>query len=369
MKKWSKYGLWGLCLLLLVTCQQVVDLDAPIQGGQLVVFGRISNSTQGNYVSVHRTSYSGQEPDPVVNARVFVTGSAGFEEELIMGDSGIYELRRNDITGTVGEEYTLRVTMGTMEYTTAPQKILPMVGTDSISWELDVFETITSAGELIREDVVNVFVSTRFDELPESFYLRWDTEEAYTYLGTYLPANWFPPGAPPPQCYVVNELNEQEVFLHNGAVNRASYIPPQHLITRRVDKTFQAKHYFNFIKSSISQETYTYWSRLDGVVNRQGSIFDVPPAAVEGNIISNTGETVLGYFEAVSIDTSRVFLTHNDVPIWAFDECVKKGDGLAEMYTVPMGCRQCLIDRGIVEPHCFNCNVLRGSSYTRPSYF
>ena len=165
------------------------------------------------------------------------------------------------------------------------------------------------------------------------------------------------------------ELNEQEVFLHNGAVNRASYIPPQHMITRRVDKTFQAKHYFNFIKSSISQEAYTYWSKLDGIVNRQGSIFDVPPAAVEGNIISNTGEVVLGFFEAISVDTSRVFLTHNDVPIWAYDECLKKGDGLAEMYTVPMGCVSCLLERGIVEPHCLNCNILPGSSYNRPSYF
>ncbi len=356
-------------LLILSACSEVIDISVKQADGQLIISGRVSNSTEGNYVSVHRTGVLGRPPEPVVNAQVTIISGSGETQRLIAADSGFYKFSDTAFRGQVGEDYQLEVQLNGQVYYTETQAMPRLYGRDSLYFELTKTETISSQGVLIQDDVLELYIDTEFSELPEEFYIRWDLEEAYTYLGTYLPASHFPPSGGQIQCYVTNRLNEQKMFLHNGERNRARFINKQHLFSRPIDKSFQALHYFNVIRSSMSQRTHRYWFELDQVVNRQGSIFDVAPAGVRGNILSDEDEEVLGYFEVVSLDTTRLAVTRNDVPLFFFDECVKRGEDYAELFTVPLGCRQCLIDEGIVEPQCLNCAVLPGSSWTRPSYF
>ena len=364
--------LWAalaLPLLLLWQCAQPVDLPVAQEGAQMIIFGHISNGTEGNFVSVHKTAAQGQPPTPILSARVFIESESGEVRRLVAADSGRYVFDGFQSGGTIGQSYALRVELGSRTFTTTLQEMPRLYGRDSMYFELSKEESISTEGVLTSSDVVDVYATTTFDELPEEFYIRWDLEEAYTYLGTYLPASHFPPGGGQVQCYVINRLNEQEIFLHNGAANRAPVIPGKLFHRRLFDKSFQAKHYFNLIRSSLSKDAHRYWSQLDLVSNREGSIFDVPPAGVRGNIESSAGDEVLGYFEVVSLDTTRLLLTHNDVPFFFFDECVKRGEDFAALFTVPRGCVSCLIEQGIVELYCLNCNVLPGSSYQRPSYF
>ena len=358
-----------LVLFVAIGCSEVIDLEAEQQGGQLMVFGRISNGTEGNYVSVFRTGEAGHRPQPVEGARVFIEGSDGLSEELIRSDSGIYTFSRRDIQGQIGESYSLQVQVGNERLQVAAQEMPPKVGTDSLFWDLQEVETISDVGVRTTEEAVQVYVSTRFDELPEQFYLRWDIEEAYTYLGTFLPESHFNPQPPQPQCFVITNLNPQIIHVYSGVENRARVIPRQHLVSRRIDKSFQNKHYFNVIKANLSKEAYTFWDRLDKVSNLQGTIFDVAPAPIPGNVISDSGKEVLGFFEVVSLDTTRLLLTHNDVPLFFFDQCVKRGDDWLDLFTVPRNCVQCLIDEGLLDPSCINCYVLPGSSAVRPHYF
>ena len=370
MKRNRPYLCYLLVLISLFACSEVIDLDISENGGQLVVFGRLSNSNVGNYVSVQRTDVLGKQPVPVFGAQVSITSGAGDTEVLIEGDSGVYELPGNLLIREPGQSFVLNIEVGSKSYHTAAQVMPENYGEDFLSWELTKNTDISSAGVAVEEDVINVYGRTEFGQLPDEFYLRWDIEEAYTYLGTFLPLNHFPLSGGQVQCYVVGDLNEQRIFLHNGEQNRATSIPDQLFVSRRVDKSFQTLHYFNLIRASLSEEAYDYWSRLDGIVNRQGSIFDVPPAAVPGNVMAGAGdETVLGFFEVISVDTTRLALTRRDVPVFIFDECEKRGEEFLELFTVPRDCRQCLIDEGIVEPACLRCDVLPGSSATRPSYF
>ncbi|GAB5524098.1 MAG: hypothetical protein Roseis2KO_19700 [Roseivirga sp.] len=356
-------------LLVLLACSEVIDIPVTESGGQLIISGRVSNSTEGNYVSVHRTGVLGRPPEPVMNAEVMITDGTGDVQKLITADSGFYKFRTSGFSGQMGEVYRLEVRLNGQTYYTKAQAMPPLYGHDSLYFELTKTETISTQGVLVEDDVLKVYMDTQFENTPEEFYVRWDLEEAYTYLGTFLPASHFPPSGGQVQCYVTNRLNEQKVFLHNGKVNKAQSIPGQHLFSRPIDKSFQALHYFNVIRSSLSNDAHRYWSQLDRVVNRQGSIFDAAPAAIRGNVISDLDEEVLGYFEVVSVDTTRLAVTRNDVPLFFFDECLKRGDDFLRLFTVPVGCVQCLIDQGIVAPQCLDCNVLPGSSYIRPSYF
>lgn len=363
-----------LCYLLVIgslfTCSEVIDLDIEQGSEQLIVFGRLSNSNVGNYVSVHRTGVLGRQPAPVFGAQVSITNGLGDTELLIEGDSGIYELPGDVLVRRPGESYFLEVRVRDKTYSTAPQVMPENYGQDFLSWESIVNTDISSGGVAVDEDVVNVYGRTEFDDLPDEFYLRWDIEEAYTYLGTFLPMNHFPRSGGQVQCFVENDLNEQRIFLHNGQENRATTISEQLFVSRRIDKSFQTRHYFNLIRSSLTKEAHEYWSQLDVIVNRQGSIFDVPPAPVEGNVIAQAGdETVLGFFEVISVDTTRLVLTRRDIPVFIFDDCERRGERFLELFTVPRDCRQCLIDEGIVAPSCLLCGVLPGSSRNRPSYF
>jgi len=358
-----------ILLLAVFACSEPIDLSTDESGGQLIIFGRVTNGTFGNFVNVSRTGEAGEAPVPVSGARVSIVNGQGQTLDLIERDLGNFEIPGGIAFGEVGESYALNVTLLGKTYRTRPQILPPNYGKETMSWELRQVETISSAGVSVIEDVASISSQTDFDELPDEFYLRWDIEEAYTYLGTWLPLSHFPRSGGQVQCYVVSDLNEQRVFLHNGAENRATTIPDRVFVDRRIDKSFQTLHYFNLIRSSINKETYDYWSKLNLIVNRQGSIFDVPPAPLPGNILAEDDEEVLGFFEVVYADTTRLPLTRRDVPVFIFDECEKRGEDFLELFTVPRDCRQCLIDRGIVDESCLNCFAVPGGGYTRPSYF
>lgn len=370
MKKLRFHTILFLLLACLFTCSEPIDLATGQTGGQLIIFGRITNGTFGNFVSVSRTGEAGEQPQPQSGAQVRIFNGRGDFLNLTEREVGKYEFRDpNQIFGEVGETYALEVQIAGKTYTTRPQPLPRNIGRDIMSWELRQVENISTAGVSVVEDVATISARTEFDELPDEFYLRWDIEESYTYLGTWLPLSHFPLNGGAVQCYVINDLNEQRVFLHNGAENRATTIPERVYVDRRIDKSFQTLHYFNLIKSSMSKETHEYWEKLDLIVNRQGSIFDVPPAPLPGNILTEDSEEVLGFFEVVYADTTRLALTRRDVPVFIFDECEKRGEAFRELFTVPRDCRRCVADEGIADESCLYCGVLPGSSYTRPSYF
>ena len=140
--------------------------------------------------------------------------------------------------------------------------------------------------------------------------------------------------------------------------------------TRPIDRSFGVKHYFNLIQSAINKETFDYWSRVNSLTTRQGSIFDTPPAPIPGNIKSeDPNEQVFGFFEVADVDTTRMFLTNNDILVWWDDPCELNGPEWLPVFSVPFECVPCLIEERIVEETCIYCSRLPNSSLRRPVYF
>jgi hypothetical protein len=61
---------------------------------------------------------------------------------------------------------------------------------------------------------------------------------------------------------------------------------------------------------SLNQDEYYYWEKLQRLTENVGSLYDVTPFSVEGNIfnIDNPDEKVLGYFSVSSVSTKRLFI-------------------------------------------------------------
>lgn len=360
------------CILLLVfSCSEVIELKDNTEGGQVIIYGRISNSTQANEVIISRARGASSAPLPIEGAIVKISDNTGAEEFLQETSPGHYALERSVISGQFGNSYRLEADIGGQIYSTEFQELMPILSQDEMRYEIGVERDITSSGATVTDDVVRVFVnSTLPDDLPEEFYMRWEIEEAYTVLTAFFPIFWFPRSAPPQdQCFIVNKLGADEIYLLDGTEIRRSELRNRELITRKIDRSFQNKHYFNLIQSRVSKENFDYWEKIRTLTITNGSIFDQVVGPLKGNIKStDPSEDVFGFFEVVGIDTARLLMTNNDIPVFFRDPCVFQGDLVLPLLTVPFDCFECLIQRKIVDPECAFCSAVPNNS-PRPSYF
>ena len=360
-----------LSLLMLFACSQVIDLPVDQGGGNVVIYGRITDGTFGNVVSVARTTDQGGMPEMLSGAVVKVVSEDGDEAYYLEGwrEPGVYRLSESDFRGQVGKAYHLEIEVLGKRYFTDPQVMPEVLGEDRLSWELVKERDISDTGTSVYRDVVKIYGETSFSELPEEFYVRWGIEETYTILGMVLPRSWFPRYTPQ-QCYIINNLSEQKAFLLDGTKIRNQELGKRLFATRPIDRSFAVKHFFNLIQSAINKETHDYWAKVNSLTVREGSIFDTPPAPVPGNIKSeNPDEEVFGFFEVVDVDTARMFMTNNDIRVWWDDPCELNGPEWLPVFTVPFECIPCLIEERIVEETCVYCSRLPNSTLRRPVYF
>jgi len=358
-----------LSAILFTQCAEVIDLNNETSGGQLVIAGRITNGGMGNTVEITRTLPEMQAPELISGALVKVIDENGAEEAYVEISPGQYVLNRDVVQGRVGGVYHLQVQLNDKTYTSSMQQMMPILARDELRFELDVQEDITSTGTAISSDVVRIFANSTLDVLPEEFYIRWLMEESYTVTGVELPRSRFPRYTPQ-TCYIINELSSQDIFLVDGSEIRNVNLNNREVAVRPVDFSFKTKHYFNIIQLGLNKETHEYWQTLQSITTRQGSIFDTPPAPVPGNFTSSEpSEEVLGFFEASSIDTTRLLMTNNDIPLFFLDPCQTDREDFFKILRLPFECISCLIEEKIIEAECIFCNLLPNSTGVRPSYF
>ncbi len=359
-----------LLVLCFVSCSEVIELKNNSEGGQVVIYGRISNSTQANEVIISRSRGATTAPLPIEGAIVKIIDNAGAEELLVEEAPGRYVLIGDRISGEFGQSYRLEVTVNNKLYTTEFQELMPVIAQDEMRYEIGVERDITSTGTEVSEDVVSIFFDSNLPtELPDEFFIRWEVEEAYSVLTAFLPAFWFPGGSSQRSCIIINKLGADNIFLLDGREIRTSELRNRKLISRRIDRTFSNKHYFNLIQSSVSQENHEYWQDLRTLTITNGSIFDPVVGPLKGNIqSSNPEEDVFGFFEVIGIDTTRLLMTNNDIPVFFEDPCKFIGDKVIPLLTVPFGCVECLIQRKLIDPGCLSCSAIPNNA-VRPSYF
>ncbi|MBO3698980.1 DUF4249 family protein [Roseivirga sp. E12] len=351
-------------------CSEVIELKDETVGGQVIIYGRISNSTQANEVVISRAGRASTAPTPIEGASVKIIDDNGLEEVLVEGEPGHYTLERRIISGEPGKSYRLEANINGAIYSTDFQELMPVISQDEMRYEIGVEKDITSSGAAVEEDVVRLFVNSDLpDDLPDRFFVRWEMEEVYSVLTGNFPAFWFPIAPDQGQCFVTHKLGAEEIFLLDGRNIRRSDLRNRELITRRIDRSFQNKHYFNLIQSRVSEENFDYWENVRTLTITNGSIFDPIVGPLTGNIKSeDPGEEVFGFFEVVGIDTTRLLMTNNDIPVFFHDPCNFQGDNIVPLLTVPFGCFQCLIDQKLIDPACAFCSEVPNNG-PRPSYF
>lgn len=328
-------------------CISPVDFDVENIGGRLVVSGRISTMKGRSYVEVGKTSSKERLPEPVSGAIVRVTDETGTTSSFFEKSPGVYRL---DTEGIPGRTYHLTVLYDDRTYQSTPEILMEYVSSDSISYSFRSETNADPGGIQTAGTFIDLFAHGSSPINLESI-IRWETEEVYVILPTATPGS----GPPPSPCYITQNADPQRIAMLNRTNLLSNEIKDHRIASRVLDQSFHTRHYFNVYHSSITQEAYDYWRKVDVVANQNGTIFSQPPAEVVGNLrnIDDSNEKVIGYFQTSNETMYRFYLLQSDLPIVLLRYC--EFDDWREPSSYPSECGGCLI--------------VRNSSYDRPEWF
>lgn len=323
-------------------CIDLIELEGTRQPGQLVISGRVSNSKGPHIVHISRSAESDRVSLPLGRVRVKVVDEFGQEGIFNEQWEGRYVLEPNRMQFITGRSYFLDVELPDgSRYRSQPERLPSIEGSLSIRNEFSADTRFAL-----------VYGDTETSPTDSAFFLKWDIEELFEFVPTDFPD---PFGSIPPNCYVFT-YPQQRVLVFDGGINPTQEIKDQLIIKRRLDWTFFSRHMFSVYLSALNENAYDYWKKVDLLIQRNGSIFDPPPAAVPGNLynVNDPEEVVLGFFEASSmLDTARVMVLRGELPFDPLPYC--EYDRTTPIDRYPDG--------------CVNCLELKNSSLNRPGYF
>ncbi len=344
-----------LLMLLLVGflggCIDQISFDSEKSEGQLVVNGKIYDGPGPYYLQLGMTTTENTLPVPETGAEITIFNDEGEQDYYIETETaGRYILPGNIISGKRGGAYHIKIELQDgRTFSSIPETIPMHTGSDEVILEPGIYEHQPTRGNVVESEGIYIYANTQIPEHQDPLFLKWDLESLYLFRETQPTS----PVAPAPNtCYVTDPINPQSISLYSTRESGSGAIERQFLgIKGIIPEQFYIRHYVNLMVSSVTERRYHYWQKVDDAINQTGTIFDVPPATIPGNIQNEDGDLTeaFGYFEASAIDTSRTFIIKSDLETYIQNPC-------------PQG----------FNPNspsaCDNCLELENSTLERPPY-
>ncbi|MEO0552483.1 MAG: DUF4249 family protein [Bacteroidota bacterium] len=343
-----------IATVLISGCIEEIDLDITRTSGQLVVFGNVNTSELPQRVQLLRTSGIENRINPVFAAELKLIDEFGNEGCFTAAENGYYNFQLSSINVVPGRSYYLEIRLLSGEIYRSRLTQVPTVTATTVSSSQYTQQTVLSSQQVeVDINIIQIVGETDIDDVSNPFYLRWEVDQTFRLNPTDFPD---PFNTVPPPCYIIRGADPQRVNLFNGENITSTSLVRRVLAEREIDYSFVNKHIFTTVTHTINEDAYNFWSQVDELINSTGSIFDVPPATILGNIynIEDEEERVLGFFELSNTTFDRFTGFQNDVP-----------------FSVPE--TECEFDpnilRGQYPGYCLSCDFFEGGSTVRPDYF
>ncbi len=357
----SRVSSFLLLFLGLTACVEPITFDQEEAASYLVVDGLILPGTSPLSVRLTRSSAFGTFRQPVTGAQLMLYDEAGQYEcyEEVETEPGLYHLQPALITVETGSGYFIEIILKDESvYRSMLEIVPPLLSPDSLSYDITTEVVTDPTGAVQERNFINMYVHSPLPSTSEAVYLRWQVSEAYSFMDlTCHPLD------NSETCYFDKGISEpQNLLLFSNEDTDAHYLTKFPLISQVLFPTleYEGRHYFNVHQYAITQQAFQYWKDVEQVLSIGGTLFDPPPAGIQGNIYNTAddSELVLGYVGAASVDTIRFFTLPTDIrPYFNFrDFCLGKTFG-APHGDDPVGC-------------CF-CNLLEVNDQpiARPAYW
>jgi hypothetical protein len=309
----------GVCSLMILRCAKPYEAESFDFERVVVVDGQISDELKKHRVILSHTTPIGEsKADPLSGAEVWVEEGSGTKIEFQEIRAGYYETVE-DFAGKVGSSYRLFfVTLDGKEYASNNIELIKSPPIDSI---YDQFARLITEDETGMVGGIQFFIDTH-DATNTAKYFRYEWEEDYRILSP-LPSNYeffsedssyAARESPVSICYDHRASSQIIVGSSIGStVNRLVQFPirfvPGNTDVLRNRYAILVKQY------AISESAYGFYRKLKESSESGGSLFDKQQGTITGNVtsVSNSKETVLGFFEVAGVSTKRTFFSYEDL--------------------------------------------------------
>lgn len=286
MSKLKNILLCATGIILLASCEDVIDLDLPEGRKQLVVDAFVSDEEKLQTINLTWTAgyFDNSLPDGVSGAEVYITGSDGSHFSFTEKEAGLYQYNAIDFPAidSVDILYTLHIKYDNNEYISKsylnPVPEIEQIGfyteLNFVTMEYNTFAEFLATDVPGRTDYywIKSFVNDTMTGDVGSFRITRDA----SFFGSNTDGLMF-------DIFVRRSINDNEMPIDDGDEVRVELY-------------------------SISESAWVYLSRINAE-SSNGGLFSVPPANIESNITDVAGqeqEEVLGVFSIMSVNTKTV---------------------------------------------------------------
>ena len=343
--------------------------------------------------------------DGIINTGAGAVTSIRVDRTRNLADSiqgGIPELKAQvAIVAGNGAVFTLHDTAGAGFYTSVPLNLDPkqtykiaITTADGRKYASDLVPNKETPlmDSLYYEEPgdFTVYVDTH-DPSGNTRYYRWDYTETWEHdsqlmSGWIVVNNFIVPQDSTNQrtnCYTT--VNSTNILLGTSeklSTDQISRMPIR--VIRNGDPIINQKYSILVRQYALTQEAYNYWNLIQKTSQKLGTLFDLQPSQLIGNIhcLTNPDEPVIGYMSASSIQQQRIFVYQSELQNWIHNPPAYQCDTLEipvdqtdyRIYTYPDSIYTAYYFISIHGPlvlvsrTCVDCTLFGGST-VKPSYW
>jgi Domain of unknown function (DUF4249) len=325
-------------------CIDSVTFQTKAEQGFLSVDGTFHNLNDTQFVRLFRSVGYESRPERITGAKISVFDDDNFSANYEEIRSGTYALMPNIVRGQVGKRYHVEIKIGNNIYRSKTEMMQPPIKPDSISFSAYDREALSSVDIKTVNRMLKVLIHTPLKSGNTDAFLRWDAEDSFDF--NTIPDCGGGSFAKPFTCYYSRSRTPNSHIVVASSkdflVSRADGFAINETFLEAEIAQFKDTHYWQVYQRSITEDAYNYWKSIDKVSNQVGSIFDIAPAYVQGNIynVADSSEKVLGYFEVASVEK----ITGSIHGTFINQNLVNKGRELypcADLYRKYVLCCQC----------------------------
>jgi len=234
---------------------------------------------------------------------VIIKDDSGNSYDLTEIAGGVYITDSSEFRGIIGRKYTLLIHAGSLEaknysYESSPMEMIAVSDIGNLNYEKTLIAPEDTYHK--QKDGCQIYLDSYDPEDRCKFY-RWNYEETWEIQIPYGVENNI--------CWVSN--NSNSILIKNTSIlseNRITRLPLL-FISDQTDRLMQ-RYSINVNQYSLNYDEYLYWEKLQRVTQDVGSMYDIVPSSIQGNMhcIEDPNEKVLGFFSVSARTSRRIFI-------------------------------------------------------------
>jgi len=322
------FTLYALFFLLLNSCIKPFEPNFKSASiNKYVVQGTLS-SKEG-WHSIFVSTSSGVENaayQPLSRCQVSIVDDLG-NEFTAVGDAGEYMLWMSKDDLVIGRGYKVKVITPNGEHLESEYDYLPD-GPEILepTYKIEA-HPIQDIGDFL--DGLQFYIDLKANKDQSRFY-RWQLIETWEYHSRY-PVEYYydgevqqvsPPDSSEFYCWVTDQVDE--IFTLNTTNLSSNEIVgfPLHFVANNSSR-LGVLYSLLVQQIAMSEDAYNYWELLRQNNTEIGGLYSSQPLAVKGNFknLSNPDKEVLGFFQASTIHSVRIFVEPPPIIMTFTDKC------------------------------------------------